>query len=85
MPILPIALSTMFIYNQVLYWGFHRLFIRIPAAYHAAYPCAYSLGEIKETFGELVLGLGLVFILAKRRHHQRSIAEVLPSAFSTRP
>lgn len=85
MPILPIALSTMFIYNQVLYWGFHRLFIRIPAAYHAAYPCAYSLGEIKETFGELVLGLGFVFILAKRRHHQRSIAEVLPSAFSTRP
>ena len=85
MPILPIALSTMFIYNQVLYWGFHRLFIRVPAAYHAAYPLRLQPRRDQGDVRRVGAGPWVVFILAKRRHHQRSIAEVLPSAFSTRP
>lgn len=82
LPILPVTLSGLFVYNQLLFWGFGYLFHHNPDLFHSSYPYGYSLVEIKETFGELLLGVGFLFILLNRRAARRT-AET-PSTASPR-
>lgn len=67
LPILPVALSGLFIVNQALFWGFEAFLTRYPEKYHSPYPLVYSLVEIKETGAGLLLGVGFVLILLRHR------------------
>ncbi len=74
LPILPVALSGLFILNQILYWAFEAFFAHQPELDPSQYPIAYSLVEIKEKMAELLLATGFIFILLRRRssRHQHT-------------
>lgn len=68
LPVLPVALSGLFVVNQFLIWGFGALFAQQPQLYDSQYPAVYSLVEIKETVAELALGCGFVLLLLQYRN-----------------
>lgn len=67
LPVLPVALSGLFILNQVSFWGFEAFLTRYPERFHSSYPLVYSLVEIKETVAALLLGVGFSLILLRHR------------------
>lgn len=67
LPILPVALSGLFILNQFLFWGFEAFFARYPQRWESSFPMAYSIGECKETVASLLLGTGFLLILLRYR------------------
>ncbi|MCB0950189.1 MAG: hypothetical protein KDB44_13105 [Mycobacterium sp.] len=73
LPVLPVALSGLFVLNQALFWGFEAFLTRYPQHFHSSYPLVYSLVEIKETAAGLLLGIGFLLILLRHRRTRTAV------------
>jgi protein-S-isoprenylcysteine O-methyltransferase Ste14 len=65
LPILPAALAPLFVLNQLLTWGFDRLFASEPDLYRSSiFPSEFAVFEVKETAACLLLAAGF-WLLAR--------------------
>ncbi len=69
-PVLPVAMSGLFVVNQLLIWASGAFVARYPHTYHSGFSVIYSLVEIKETVAEVLVGVGLTLLLLQSRHRR---------------
>jgi hypothetical protein len=72
LPIGPLVIAGILVFNQVFNWGFHRLMTSDSSLYKdTLYPLDHSFYETKESVIEYLMGLALCLIWLRMRRQER--------------